>query len=48
MARLKKEREITEKAWENKPTGKAIFESMNKASFEDITLDNEEPVLEEE
>ena len=48
MARLKKEREITEKAWENKPTGKAIFEAMNKASFEELTLDDDEPILEEE
>jgi hypothetical protein len=47
MQRLKKERELSAKEWENKPTGKAIFEAMNKASYEEMTLD-EEPLEEEE
>ena len=47
MARIKKEREIAEKEWANKPTGKAIFEAMNKASYEEITLDDE-PIVEAE
>ena len=46
MARITAEREANLKEWENKPTGKMIFESMNKASFEDITF--EEPEENEE
>ena len=48
MARIKKEREIAEKEWAGKPTGKAIFEAMNKASYEEITLDDNEPIVEAE
>ena len=47
MARLKYERELSAKEWENKPTGKAIFEAMHKADYEELTLD-EEPLEEEE